>query len=352
MLDNLPVFAICGWSGSGKTTLSEQIIAPLRKRGLKLAVVKHDAHGVDVDRPGKDSDRFFKAGADVVLQGPQQNLQRIHQSDSESLGVILTRLARQYDLVLVEGHKGTPLSKIWLLSEGELAPPAQVEKVLAVLGRNVDRPTVALDILKKWLPEQWVNTPVFGCVLIGGASSRMGKPKHLIRLNGHTWIQHTAELLQSVCEEVVIVGSGTVPDELGQHGRLADISEAEGPMAGLLAAMRWAPQVSWLIAACDLPAISLEVFHWLLASRVPGVWATLPRLAGEAGVEPLLAHYDFRCRVLVEQLAADREFSLSRLAGHPNIISPIPPDQLALAWKNVNTVNELQSFNKFVRDCP
>ena len=87
------------------------------------------------------------------------------------------------------------------------------------------------------------------------------------------------------------------------------------------------------------------VFHWLLASRAPGVWATLPGLAAESGVEPLLAHYDFRCGVLVEQLAANSEFSLSRLDGNPKIISPVPPDQLASAWQNINTPDELQSFN-------
>ena len=337
MLDNLPAFAICGWSGSGKTTLIEQIIPPLRKKGLKVVVVKHDSHGIDVDHPGKDSDRFFKAGADVLLQGPEEELRRIHQSDSESLCVILTRLAQQYDLVLVEGHKGTALPKVWLLGEDEPAPPAQASQVSAVLSRDADRPTVVLNILEQWLSEQWLKTPVFGCVLIGGASSRMGKPKHLLRRNGHTWLEHTAELLHQVCEQVVIVGSGVVTDELAQHLRLADIPEAQGPMAGLLAAMRWAPQVSWLVAACDLPAISLEALHWLLATRSPGVWATLPSLAGVPGVEPLLAHYDFRSRLLLEHLVADREFSLSRLATHPKVISPAPPDQLSCAWQNINT---------------
>ena len=345
MFDNLPAFGICGWSGSGKTTLIEQIIPVLFKKGLKVAVVKHDVHGIDVDRPGKDSDRFFKAGADVLLQGPEEELLRLHQSNHDNLGQTFNLLAQQYDLVLVEGHKGTPLPKIWLLSEDKLAPPAQAAQVLAVLSRDVDRPAVVLDILEKQVAAQWLKTPIFGCVLIGGASSRMGKPKHLLPRDGRTWLQHTTELLQNVCEQVIIVGSGSVPDELGSHRRLADISEAEGPMAGLLAAMRWAPQVSWLVTACDLPEISLEVLRWLLATRTPGAWATLPGSAGEAGVEPLLAHYDFRCRLLLEKLAADLEFSLSRLAGHPKIISPVPPGRLASAWQNINTPDELNVFD-------
>jgi len=337
MGDNLPAFAICGWSGSGKTTLIEQIIPPLRKKGLKVVVVKHDSHGIDVDHPGKDSDRFFKAGADVLLQGPEEELLRLQQTTHQGSSRVLNVLAQQYDLVLVEGHKDTALPKVWLLGEDEQSPPAQATQVLAVLSQDADRPKVVLDILDKWLPEQWLKTPVFGCVLIGGASSRMGKPKHLLRRNGRTWLKHTAELLDQVCEEVVIVGSGEVPDGLGNHRRLTDVPDAQGPMAGLLSAMRWAPQVSWLVAACDLPAISLEALHWLLATRSPGVWATLPSLAGVPGVEPLLAHYDFRSRLLLEHLVADREFSLSRLATHPKVISPVPPDQLSCAWQNINT---------------
>lgn len=216
--------------------------------------------------------------------------------------------------------------------------------MLAVLKRGADRSTSVLDILERWFPEQWLKTPVFGCVLIGGASSRMGKAKHLLSHNGRTWLEHTVELLQQHCEQVVIVGLGAVPDEVSQHPRLADSPGVEGPMAGLLAAMRWRPLVSWLVAACDLPAVSPQALQWLLVSRSPGVWATLPGLAGSIGVEPLLAHYDFRSRLLLEQLAAQGEFSLSRLAAHPKVISPVPPDHLSRAWQNINTPKQLKSL--------
>ena len=186
---------------------------------------------------------------------------------------------------------------------------------------------------------------VFGCVLIGGKSSRMGTAKQLLRRGGRTWLEHTVALLGQVCEQVVISGSGEIPDALGDYPHLSDVPDAQGPMAGLLAAMRWAPRASWLVAACDLPKMSLEALHWILASRAPGVWAILPTLAGKDGVEPLLAHYDSRCRLLVEQLAGDGDFSLSRLAQHPKTISPVPPVQLSGAWQNINTVDELQSFS-------
>ncbi len=65
-----PVLAVCGFSGSGKTTLLETAIPRLVERGLAVAVVKHAAHGFQVDRAGKDSERLFRAGATIVLSGP------------------------------------------------------------------------------------------------------------------------------------------------------------------------------------------------------------------------------------------------------------------------------------------
>jgi len=72
-----PVVGVCGYSGAGKTTLIESLIPVLRQEGLSVAVVKHDAHGLSVDSRGKDSDRFYRAGADVLAHGFSQSFVRI-----------------------------------------------------------------------------------------------------------------------------------------------------------------------------------------------------------------------------------------------------------------------------------
>ena len=101
MLADLPVLGICGFSGSGKTTLIEQLVPRLSAKGLKVIVVKHDTHRITVDRSGKDSDRIFRAGADVLLQGPQEELSRVYPLNDRKLTHTLKSLSRQYDLVLV-----------------------------------------------------------------------------------------------------------------------------------------------------------------------------------------------------------------------------------------------------------
>jgi len=349
MFDDLPIFGICGFSGSGKTNLIEKLVPLLSADGLKVAVVKYDAHGVVVDTPGKDSDRFFRSGADVLLHSPEEEFFRVHPSDNSELSYTLLSLSRRYDLVLVEGGKNTPLTKVWLMSDRESYPPLDIEGIVAALPGNTDRIRKVMAILDDWLPGQWMKTPVFGCLLIGGGNNRMGKPKHLIIDNGKTWNKKTTELLKHVSQRVVIVGDGSVPEGLTDIVRLPDIPDIQGPMAGILSAMRWAPHVSWLVTACDLPNLSSEALEWLLSTRRPGIWAIIPHLKGSKGIEPLLAHYDFRAHMLLEKLAAQGIFMPGKIADNPKVIIESPPDHLAAAWVNINTKAELRSHRSTVK---
>jgi molybdopterin-guanine dinucleotide biosynthesis protein B len=145
----LPILGVCGWSGSGKTTLIEAVLPRLLARKLKVVVVKHDVHSIDVDRPGKDSDRFFQAGADVYLQGNEE-LSRRHPEAADNFLYQLLDLAAKYDLILVEGHKQSPLPKVWLLQEGEGGPPAAVSDVRLVLPRDAKRADEFLVFLIRW----------------------------------------------------------------------------------------------------------------------------------------------------------------------------------------------------------
>ena len=340
MLTDLPCFGIYGNSGAGKTTLIEQIVPHLSARGLKVAVVKPGAHGINVDRPGKDSDRFFKSGADVYLWGQQEAFYRLHSPDNCELSDTFLSLCRKYDLVLVEGREDIPISKVWLLSENDSEPPDGIEGIEAVLPRDTDRIGNVMSILDNWLPGQWLKTPVYGCILIGGDSSRMGMSKHLIFENGKTWLESTVDLLEKVVQKVVVAGAGTVPEKLKSIIRLPDIPIVRGPMAGILSAMRWAPYVSWLVVACDLPDLTQEALKWLLSKRKPGVWAAIPMLNKSWRLEPLLAYYDFRSHSLLENLAAQGDYRPAKISYSRNIINPTPPEHLSAAWRNVNTKSE------------
>lgn len=343
-------FGICGWKNSGKTTLIESLLPDLIGQGLSVAVVKHDAHGLDVDRSGKDSDRFFRAGGDVILKGPGEEICRFRTSDAEELHERIARLAPFHDLVIVEGHKATPVPKVWLHGRDGRPRPAAVENVLAEIpfgpesgGSLSDRKGIVLPLLRQWLDAQWLSQPVIGCVLIGGKSGRMGIPKHLIETGGETWLERTANLLGKVTGQVVAAGSGALPEGLEDLIVLPDAPGVSGPMAGILAAQRWNPDVSWLVAACDMPRMTVDALEWLCSLRRPGVWAALPLLDPRTGsVEPLLALYDRRSKSFLERFASKGIFSLQEPACHPKVITPQPAAQMRSAWKNMNSIEDLE----------
>ena len=344
MTDDVPVFGVCGFSGSGKTTLLEKVVPILSAKGLRVAVVKRDVHGIQLDYPGKDGDRLFSAGADMLLQSPDEAFLQMALNSDEAIENLLAKLPEDYDIILIEGHKNnSQWPKIWLLSDGETEPPAECENVIASFSREMDRSENCIKVVNGWLEKKWRETPVYACILIGGKSRRMGQPKHLLEKEGKVWLEHSVDLLSQLAERVVIVGSGQVPVQLGSYLHLPDIIEAEGPMAGMLAAMRWAPRASWLFAACDMPDISLDAIRWLLDCRATGVWGVLPALTAGRHVEPLFAHYDFRAATLLEKMVREKNYSPSCLGSHSKILTPTPPKQIAAAWRNVNTEAELHN---------
>jgi molybdopterin-guanine dinucleotide biosynthesis protein A len=90
-----------------------------------------------------------------------------------------------------------------------------------------------------------------------------------------------------------------------------------------------------------MPDINTEALAWLLDQRRPGCWGTVPRLQEDGYVEPLLAHYDYRCGPLFEQLLASGSLRIGQIAGQPKIEIPLIPRQLRSAWHNINTPQEL-----------
>jgi molybdopterin-guanine dinucleotide biosynthesis protein MobB len=97
----IPVIAFVGRSKSGKTTLLEKLIRELGRRGYRVAAVKHTAHPIEPDAPGKDTYRFAQAGAvQVILAAPEMTLE-------EALAGV-----QDVDLALVEGYKRADVPKI------------------------------------------------------------------------------------------------------------------------------------------------------------------------------------------------------------------------------------------------
>jgi molybdopterin-guanine dinucleotide biosynthesis protein B len=332
------VLGVAGWQGAGKTTLLERLVPRLVADGLAIVVVEHDVHGLTLDVAGKDSDRLFRAGAEVLVDAPGETLARRRGGEAPLLPRLLA-LERRYDLVLVEGYKRGPQPKVWLLRAGEEAPPpevGEVGEVVAVLPWEADRDQRFEALVRRRLADGWAQTPRRAGVLVGGASRRMGRPKEAIEIAGRPLLARVAEALAPAGAVTLLGGGGAAA-----LPRLPDVPDAHGPLAGILAALRWEP-ACWVVASCDLPRLRADAVEWLLAQRRPGRWAVLPRVGGV--VQPLLAVYEAQALPLLEALAAEGAAAPSRLEGQAHVATPEPPAELAACWRGVNTPQELAAL--------
>ncbi|MCW5979646.1 MAG: molybdopterin-guanine dinucleotide biosynthesis protein B [Bryobacteraceae bacterium] len=343
---NYPVLAVCGWKDSGKTTLLEHAIQHVHARSLRVGVVKHDAHGLDVDKAGSDSDRLFRAGADVILQGPSESIRRSRQVPLGSLEFAVHELLLTNDLVLVEGHKRTPLPKVWLTSLEDPSCPDGLASLQEVFPWSQERLPRFLAYVDRWLDATWRNRPRLGGVLIGGCSTRMGgHPKQLLRYGDRSLVEIAVSALEPLVDQVILLGSGEIPASLNDCRRLSDVRGLQGPLAGLLAAFRWSPNTAWCISACDLPFATADAMRWILDQRKPGTWAVLPRRSPSC-VEPLFAAYEPQARTLLEALAGGETHSLQRLQTEKMVMCPSPPEHLFAAWTSVNTREEFSRLSR------
>ena len=119
--DMAPVFSFIAWSGTGKTTYLEALIAALKARGARVAAVKHDAHRFDLDREGKDSWRFARAGAEVVAIADGEKC-AVMDYRPVRFNELLSRI-RDVDLILVEGWHAEAGNPILLHRAGTGQPP-------------------------------------------------------------------------------------------------------------------------------------------------------------------------------------------------------------------------------------
>jgi molybdopterin-guanine dinucleotide biosynthesis protein B len=133
--------SVVGWSGVGKTTLVERLVPELRARGLRVGVVKHSSDEHPLHRAGSDTDRFEQVGAELVAFATPAGVQlTVKEPPAQALLAVIGRFADRVELVLVEGWKDGPLSKleVWREGHGPLLASTRSD-VLAVV---TDAPTL------------------------------------------------------------------------------------------------------------------------------------------------------------------------------------------------------------------
>ena len=150
------------------------------------------------------------------------------------------------------------------------------------------------------------SRPVFGLVLAGGESRRMGQDKALLIRDGRSQLAHVASLLQKVTARVFVSTRSAQQDdpERRQFEQIVDRYDNIGPIAGILTALEEHPGVDWLVLACDLPNIDEATLGFLLDNR-----SELPFTAFKSShddlPEPLCALYAAGSDSILKQFIDD-----------------------------------------------
>jgi len=146
-MSDIPIYSVVAFSGTGKTTLLEKLVTELKNRGLRVAIIKHDAHDFVIDHEGKDSWRFSRAGADVTAVVSESKA-AIIENRPVSLDTLLSKIT-DVDLILTEGFKHGIWPKI-ALRRGASGKPlplpaAECFAVVTDVPEDTDTPCFGLD---------------------------------------------------------------------------------------------------------------------------------------------------------------------------------------------------------------
>ena len=120
-------------SNVGKTYLLEGLIKELKARGYSIATIKHDVHGFDIDKKGKDTYKHREAGSETVIISSKNRLAMIKELKEETELNDIIKMVLDKDIILVEGYKKSYLRKIEVFRNGvsdKIITPK--EKIIAI----------------------------------------------------------------------------------------------------------------------------------------------------------------------------------------------------------------------------
>lgn len=148
-MDKPPIVAVVGKSDAGKTTFLEKLIKELKRRKIKVGTIKHDVHGFDIDKPGKDTWRHAQAGADAVVISSPAKVAVIKKLEEEMSLDHVAEFINDMDIILTEGYKRSGKPKIEINRTAHctelLCAPGELIALVSDAEWNIGVPVFHLD---------------------------------------------------------------------------------------------------------------------------------------------------------------------------------------------------------------
>lgn len=188
-------------------------------------------------------------------------------------------------------------------------------------------------------------TNIYGLVLAGGMSTRMGQDKSLMQWHGKEQHYYMADMLQQFCEQVFIScrNEQAISEE---YKTITDSVEGKGPIVGILSAMEQYPDAAWLVVACDLPLIDEATLQHLINNRDITKVATTYKSPYDGLPEPLITIWEPKAKTVLEEFRA-KGYNCPRKAlinSDSKVIDPL--DENALI--NTNTPEDAERVQQIL----
>ena len=185
--------------------------------------------------------------------------------------------------------------------------------------------------------------PLYGLVLAGGESRRMGRDKALLARGGLTQLEYLYSLVDGFVARTFVSARASQREEQerSRFPQIVDRYEGIGPVAGILTAMEEHPGADWLVVACDLPNVDEATLRFLLENRSATRPFTAYRSSHDGLPEPLCAVFRSGSDALIRAFVADGIHCPRKMMIRSDTCLLEQPDPRAL--DNVNTPDDLES---------
>lgn len=180
------------------------------------------------------------------------------------------------------------------------------------------------------------NKNITAIILAGGKSSRMGRDKAFIKIQGKTIIERIIETLKPLFAEIMIVANE--PEKFRELNVkvVKDIKPNCGPLSGIHSGLINSKTQLNFVVACDMPFLDSELIEFM-CSKVNGYDGVLPIAKGK--IEPLHAIYSKSLIPLLEEALEGDDFTLQKILKKANILFL----DLQLKVRNINDKEELKN---------
>ena len=174
---------------------------------------------------------------------------------------------------------------------------------------------------------------LYGLVVCGGKSSRMGMDKAMLDYYGKPQCYHVYEMMNVFCEKVFISCNEQQAELINnEYETLIDLPYYSdiGPMAGLLTALTGYSHKNILVIGCDYPFLKKdELADFLPLCRHENSAAAFYNKKEEL-YEPLLAYYHHHAKTMLLEMFEAGQYSLQHFLRTGNAFKYYPKNEKAI----------------------